>query len=68
MMLVHHDLDAFFLGDLPLADVAVVERRAFFGIVVAVGKVDADRFELVRRGKVGISGLGEVPGPHEIFS
>ena len=36
MMLVEHDVDAFRLGDLPLLDKAVVQRRALLRIVNAV--------------------------------
>ena len=66
MMLVEHDLDALFLGDLPLVDEAVVERRALLRVVVPVRQIDPDQFVSLRRRQVGIGVLAEMPGLHTL--
>ena len=64
MMLVEHDLHAFLFGDQPFVDVAVVQRRAFGGIVDAIGQRHPDRRIAVHRRQIGIGGFAEVPRAH----
>ena len=66
VMLVHHDLEAEVLGDLPLVDEAVVEVGADLGVVVAVGQLDPDRVVLALVGQQVVRVLAEEPGPHDV--
>jgi hypothetical protein len=63
-MLVHHDLEAEILGDLPLVDEAVIEVGADLGIVVAIGQLNPDRVVLLRVRQEVIRVFAEEPGPH----
>src|SRR2546422_9559875 len=64
MVLVHHDLEAHLLGDLPLVDEAMVEVGADLRVVVAVGELDPDGVVLFRVGQQVIRVLAEEPATH----
>ena len=64
VVLVHHDLEAEVLGDLPFVDEAVIEVGADLGIVVAIRELDADGIVLPGVGQQVIGVLAEEPGAH----